>query len=36
MEDVGLIFCHLVYFMAIWHTVRRFGMLHQENLATLL
>jgi hypothetical protein len=34
--EVVVTFCgHLVYFVAIWYILRRFGMLSQENLATL-
>jgi hypothetical protein len=27
---------HLVYFVVIWHIYPRFGILYQENLATLI
>jgi hypothetical protein len=44
MEDVCLFYGNLVYFIAngykyfmiIWYIFSRFGMLHQENLATLI
>jgi hypothetical protein len=35
MEDVGIFFGHLVYFIVIWYIFPHFGMLYQKNLATL-
>jgi hypothetical protein len=31
MEDVGLFYGHLVYFMVIWYISPRLGMLYQEK-----
>jgi hypothetical protein len=31
MEDDQILDGHLVYFVVIWHTFPRFGMLHQEK-----
>jgi hypothetical protein len=31
MEDVGIFYGHLVYFMAIWYIFPCFGMLYQEK-----
>jgi hypothetical protein len=32
----GIVCGLLVYYMNIWHTFSRFGMLYQKNLATLI
>jgi hypothetical protein len=31
----GTFYDHLVYFVVIWYIFPRFGMVYQENLATL-
>jgi hypothetical protein len=31
MEDVGIFYGHLVYFVVIWYIIPRFGMLYQEK-----
>jgi hypothetical protein len=31
MEDVGIFYCHLVYFIVIWYIFLSFDMLYQEK-----
>jgi hypothetical protein len=35
MEDVGILYGHLVYYMAIWHILRVLVSCSKNNLATL-